>query len=670
MHTEYFLLKDVIIIFALSIVVIFLFHRIKVPAIIGFLLTGILAGPDGFRLISSQHDIEILAEIGVILLLFAIGIEFSIKKLLEIKKTVLLGGSLQVVITGLLVMLIVSRLGLPLTESVFIGFLVALSSTAIVLKIMQEKGEIVTLHGKIALGILIFQDIIIVPMILITPLMAGTGGNIGMELLYMILKMLGLGVFMFAFGKWVVPKILFQIAKTQSRELFLLTIIVLGFAVALLTSAIGLSLALGAFIGGLIISESEYSEQAFGNIIPFRDVFTSFFFVSVGLLLDLDFILEQPLLVISVTIAVLLLKVLVSGFVAFVLGYPFRTTVLVGLTLSQIGEFSFILSKIGIDAGIFSMESYQVFLAVTVITIALTPFIINWAPRLADFILKYPIPDRLRNGLRKIEQKQPESKKNHVIIIGYGINGRNVARAAKFANIPHVIIEMNPETVRTEYDKGKDIHYGDATQKEILEHANIKDALIIVITIPAPADSRIITELARRMNPNIHIIIRTRFIQDTTRLMQLGADEVIPEEFETSIEIFTRVLMKYLIPRDKIEHFISEIRSDTYQMFRSSSVEDPAPLNQLSVNAPEPQINSLHVCKNSEIEEKTLAESELNNKQGISFLAVSRGNKTIAKPGEGFVFKENDIVFLLGSRKAIDSVIDLFRDKKDLDAKC
>lgn len=670
MHAEYFLLKDVIIIFALSIVVIFLFHRIKVPAIIGFLLTGILAGPDGFRLISSQHDIEILAEIGVILLLFTIGIEFSIKKLLEIKKTVLLGGSLQVVLTGLLVMLIVSQLGLPLTESIFIGFLVALSSTAIVLKIMQEKGEIVTLHGKIALGVLIFQDIIIVPMILITPLMAGSGGNIGTELLYMILKMLGLGVFMFAFGKWVVPKILFQIAKTQSRELFLLTIIVLGFAVALLTSAIGLSLALGAFIGGLIISESEYSEQAFGNIIPFRDVFTSFFFVSVGLLLDLDFILEQPLLVLVVTLAVLLLKTMVSGFVAFILGYPFKTTVLVGLTLSQIGEFSFILSKIGIDSGIFTGESYQVFLAVTVITIALTPFIINAAPRLADLILKYPIPKKLRNGLRTFEQKQLEVKKNHVIIVGYGINGRNVAKAAKYANIPHAIIEMNPETVRTEHDKGEDIYYGDASQKEILEHTNIKDALIIVITIPAPADSRIITELARRMNPNIHIIIRTRFIQDTPRLLELGADEVIPEEFETSIEIFTRVLMKYLVPKDKIEHFISEIRSGSYQMFRSLSLEDAGTVNQLQVNVPEPKINTLHVCENSVIAGKSLTESGLVETEGLSLLAISRGNTTISKPGSDFVFRENDNVFLLGPKSAIDNVIDMFRNKEDLDASC
>ncbi len=659
---NYELLKDVIILFALSIVVIYIFHRIKVPAIIGFLLTGILVGPSGFKLISEVHDIEVLSEIGVILLLFTIGIEFSQKKLIEIKNIVLIGGSLQVLLTGLLAMFIVWQFDLSLNEAIFIGFLVSLSSTALVLKILQEKGEVMTLHGKIALGILIFQDIIIVPMILITPMLAGNSeSSIGKEVIYLVLKLIGVVLFMIILSKWVVPRLLFHIAKTQSRELFLLTIIVLGFAVAWLTSIFGLSLALGAFIGGLIISESQYSEQAFGNIIPFRDVFTSFFFVSVGMLFDLNYLIENPVLVLVVTLGVISAKTFISGFVAFIMGYPFRTTVMLGLTLSQIGEFSFILSKIGIDNQLFSQDSYQLFLSVTVITIAVTPFIINLAPRFADTVLKLPIPGKLKCGLQNIPEVELEEKKDHLIIIGYGINGKNVARAAKFANIPHVIIEMNPETVKTEQDKGKTIYYGDATQREILEHAHIHNALILVVTIPSPADARRITAIGRRLNPNIHIIIRTRFIQDIKKLFELGADEVIPEEFETSVEIFTRVLAKYLIPRDKIEKLVAEVRADGYQMFRKLSISDGAYSN-LQVNVPNIDIHSIHVCHNAPSIGQLIASLNLNREYKVTLLAISRDGIVYSNIDPEMKIKENDIVFILGHAKNIAGLIHLFKD--------
>lgn len=658
---EYELLKDVIILFALSIVVIYFFHRLRLPAVIGFLLTGILAGPDGFQLISEMHDIEVLSEMGVILLLFTIGIEFSLKKLIEIKNIVLIGGSLQVFLTGLLAMFIVWQFELGLNESIFVGFLVSLSSTAIVLKILQEKGEVMTLHGKIALGILIFQDIIIVPMILITPILAGQNTNpIGTEVLHLLIKLVGVVLFTIISSKWIVPHLLFHVAKTQSRELFLLTIIVLGFAVAWLTSIFGLSLALGAFIGGLIISESEYSEQAFGNIIPFRDVFTSFFFVSVGMLLDLNYILSNPLLVLIVTAVVIFSKTFISGMVAFLLGYPFRTTILLGLTLSQIGEFSFILSKIGLDSGLFSTTSYQLLLSVTVITIALTPFIINVAPRFADLVLRLPIPGKIKSGLQNIPETEEAPEKNHLIIIGYGVNGKNVALAAKFASIPHVIIELNPVTVKTELDKGEKIYYGDATQREILEHAGISSALILVITIPSPADARMITSLARQMNPNVHIIIRTRFIQDMKKLHELGADEVIPEEFETSVEIFTRVLAKYMVDENKIEELVGKVRSDSYRMFRSLSIQDDR-FEKLSVRLPDIDVHHVHVCKGSAVVGKPVGKLKFLSDDGIKLLAIKHNDSIQTEIPENRKLQENDVLFLLGSRMVISKLSDQFK---------
>jgi len=285
------LLKDLVVIFSLSTIVLYLFHRFRVPAIVGFLLTGIVVGPYGLGLVNAVHQVEVLAEIGVVLLLFTIGIEFSLKSLLQIKRYLLIGGTLQGVLTYGAGFVIARRIGLPVGEAIFLGFLISFSSTAIVLKLLQERAEIDSPHGRTALAILIFQDIIIVPIMLATPLLAGTSSNVLGSVTLSLAKGVGIIVVVFLCAQWLVPKILFHITRTRSRELFMLTVLILCFAVAWLTSNLGLSLALGAFLAGLIISESEYSIQAFSNILPFRDVFTSLFFVSIGMLLNIGFVL-------------------------------------------------------------------------------------------------------------------------------------------------------------------------------------------------------------------------------------------------------------------------------------------------------------------------------------------------------------------------------------------
>lgn len=584
---EYELLKDVLIIFSVSIFVIFIFNKFRIPSILGFLITGLLIGPNGLQLISGVHDVEVLAEIGVILLLFTIGIEFSLANMIKIGKSILVGGSVQVLLTIAIITLIAFQIGNPLNESVFIGFLIALSSTAIVLKIIQEKGDIYSANGRTSLAILIFQDIIIVPLILITPILAGQNSGEGSFYLWIIVKFIGVAVFVVLGAKYVVPKILYQITKTQSRELFLLSIIVIAFAVAFLTYSIGLSLALGAFLAGLMVSESKYSQHALGNIVPFLDVFTSFFFVSIGMLMDIQFFLSNPVKILLFTTLVLSVKTLLASFATFILGFPLRTSIIVGFTISQVGEFSFILSRIGINYGLLSEENNQLFLNVSVLSMAATPFLINLSTRFADAVLRLPLPEKLRYGLFPKPESTIGMIKGHLIIVGYGVNGKNVARAAKFADIPHVIIEMNPDTVRKELDKGEIIHFGDAAQIEVLHHANIEEAMILVVTVPYSSDTRRIVSIARRLNPDIHIIIRTRFLGDVKALQELGANEIIPEEFETSVEIFTRVLAKYLVPRDKIDELVARIREDEYEMFRTLSINDIG-YSKLHVDIPVP----------------------------------------------------------------------------------
>ncbi len=653
------LLNDIVIIFGLSIAVLFICHRLRVPTVVGFLLTGIFVGPYGLGLIKAIYEVEIFAEVGVVLLLFTIGIEFSLERLLQIRKSVLMGGSLQVLLTLLAALFIAKQLGQAHGEAVFIGFLAALSSTVIVLKLIQERSEVNSPHGRTTLGILIFQDIIIVPMILVTPLLAGAAGNLGESFIVLLAEGIGIILLVIVSARWIVPRVLYQIARTRNHELFLLSVVVICFGVAWLTSKAGLSLALGAFLAGLIISESEYSHQALGNILPFRDIFTTFFFVSIGMMLDVGFLFQQPGFIVLIALSVLVLKAIIAGFVTILLGFPLRTGILVGLALGQIGEFSFILSRAGVEHGLLAGNIYQMFLAVSILSMAMTPFIITLAPRIADIILRLPLPKRLISGFYPVTETKAVDRKDHLIIIGFGVNGRNIARAARVAGIPYAIIEMNPETVRSEQAKGEPIYYGDASQQAVLQHANIKGARIVVVAINDPTATRKITEIIRRLNPSVHLIVRTRYLYEMKPLYELGANEVIPEEFETSVEIFTRVLTKYLISRDEIERLVAEVRADGYEMLRSLS-KASASFSDLKIQLHDVDISTFRISQGSPLIGKTLAQIELRSRYGVSVVAIRRDSQILSNPGADTLLQSNDVLFVLGSSEKISEVIDIF----------
>ena len=650
--------NDIVIIFSLAILVIYLCQKLSIPSVVGLLLTGVLAGPNGLGLVKEVHNVEIMAEVGIILLLFTIGIEFSIGKLLQIKKQVLLGGTLQVVLTTLAALLVTSNMGWPLGEALFIGFLISLSSTAIVLNILQDRAEIDAPYGRSTLGILIFQDIIIIPMMLFTPLLAATGQGLERSPLLLLAEVILVLGMVYISAKWVAPWLLFKIARQRSRELFLLSIVTICMAVAWFTSSLGLSVSLGAFLAGLIISESEYSHQALGNILPFKDVFTSIFFVSIGMLMNIDVLVQHPAMIVGTTLAVLLAKTILGGVAVLALGFPFRTALLTGLALSQVGEFSFILSRFGLEYGLIDENFNQVFMAVSVVTMVLTPFIITHAARIAEFCLQY-LPARLTRGGKTELETTVTTLSDHLIIIGFGINGRNLARAALASGIPYVIIEHNPDTVRQEKQKGEPIFYGDATQPEVLRHANAKDARVAVIAISDPAATVRITDLLRHISSTINIIVRTRYIQEITPLYQVGANHVIPEEYETSVEIFTLVLKKYLVPRVDIENFISQIRSDGYEMLRSLSKRS-ASLQDIKLHHHDAEIVNLRVGKNSWAAGKSLAQMDLRRKFGGSVLLIQRSSETIVNPEADDRLQAQDQVLVLGTPEVVGHITQLF----------
>ena len=565
-------LKDLAVIFAVSLLVILVFHRVKLPALPGFIVAGVLLGPNALGLVSDVQRVEGLAEVGVVLLLFTIGIEFSLNRLREMGRQVLVGGGLQVGLTVAVAALGAAALGLPWQVALFLGCLIALSSTALVLKGLTDQGEIDAPHGRLATGVLIFQDLCVVPIMLALPFLAGraTGGAAQLALALGKAALIVVGVTILA--RTIVPRLLAEILKTRSRELFLIAIILLGTLTALGTAEAGASLALGAFLAGLVISESDYGHQAMAELLPFRDVFISLFFVAVGMLVQVHFLREHPVLTLGGVLLVLGGKTVVAAAGPALLGYAGRVALLAGLAVSQVGEFSFVLAREGRGMALLSESAYQTFLAVAVSTMLVTPFLLQGGPALIDGLERLVPLDRLLPGFRASTMTAGEQPlTDHVIVAGYGLNGRNLAAALRSIEAPYLIVELNAQTVRQARSRGEPAFYGDATREEMLRALGIDRARMLVAAISDPAATRCMVRVARGLNPGVHIIARTRYVVEIPELIRLGANDVIPEEFETSIEIFARVLAYYGVDRAEIERLVEQIRASHYAALRTSA---------------------------------------------------------------------------------------------------
>lgn len=655
-------LKDIVIIFALSTFVNFIFTRIKVPALIGYLLTGVVAGPYLLKLISSPENVEVMAEIGVILLMFTIGLEFSLNHLLKIRRMVFLGGFMQLLLTAGVTMLMARVAHFEWNEAVFVGFLTALSSTAVVLKLLQERSELTTHYGKTIVGILIFQDIILIPLLLFTPILAGETADVGHDLLFLMLKTIGIMIFIWVGTRWLMPWLLHLIAMTRSQELFLMSLLLICLAVAMLTHELGMSLAFGAFLAGLMISDTEYSHSAFGNLIPFKDVFTSFFFVSIGMLLDLGFVAEHPWLVLVTVLLVIAIKTIIAGFTAFSLGHTFFGTVVVGLSLAQVGEFSFILAGLGLANGIITPYHFQLFLAVAITSMALSPLLIQVSKPLANLILKLPLPSYLVNGLFPLKQVEIPEISKHVVLIGKDSRAINLASMIKTMDLPFTSVVFDTEMARSEMEKGHLAVFGDATYEPVLRQAYVHTAEMVVVSIGNLITSMSIVEHVRAMNKHAHIIVRSRHVTDIEELYRLGANQVIPEEFETAIDFYERILGKYLLPRMDIEKAIARSRADNYGAFRDKSKMGGYSLLK---DIPDIEIAAVRVGEKSVFAGKTIAETALRKTCGVTMVAIRHGETVTPNPQPSTVIMVNDIAYLLGKPEMIAIATDLLTKEVD-----
>lgn len=651
------LLRDILVIFGLSIFVLLICHRMKLPPVVGYLITGIVGGPGGFALVKGVDDVETLSKIGIVLLLFTVGLEFSLKKIIEYKRYFFFGGALQVALTIASGYLISSALGRPQGEALFLGFLLSLSSTAIVLKLLQEKNETSTPHGNAIVGILVFQDVVAIPMMLLLPLLGGEKIDFDIPFFARVIGGFALLVAVFLAATYIIPRLLDLITRTRSKELFLLTVLVICFSVAYFSSLIGLSLSIGAFLAGLIISESEYSMEAIGDVLPFRDIFTSFFFVSTGMMVNVQFILEHPGIIVALCAAILAGKALIGTTSILAVGLPLRSAIISGLAISQIGEFSLVLAKQGLVLGLGTSNLSQLFLDVSVLTMAFTPLLMSSADRIAKIALKLPLPQTLKSGF-----SPPSTKvhlKDHVIIVGFGISGRNIARSLKEAAIPYVILEMNSDTVKKEKKLGQPIHYGDGTHETVLQHLDIQHAKAVAVVINDSIAALKTVEVARNLNPSIFIISRTHRVQEMNLMYKLGANEVIPDEFGTSVEMFTRLLRLYQITNIEIDKLITTIRQEGYEMLREY-YKAPATLKDVQQDFAEVKLETYKVEFDSKISGKTVLESQLRVKYGLTVMLIKRGEETISSIEPSLVFQTGDRVVLLGPHNKLKEAYELF----------
>ncbi len=655
-------LEYLAIILAAAVLILAVSRPIRLPGVSGFLLTGIIIGPNGLALIPGREEIEIFAEIGVVMLLFFIGLEFSLAQLKAIRRQFLLGGSLQVIGTiGLVVLIFTLADTLTLNERIFIGFVVALSSTAIVLKMLSERGELEAPHGRMVIGMLLFQDFCIVPMIVFTPMLAGTEGTSVGDIILGFLFSLAIVTGVVFAARTVLPRILEVVAKSKVREAFLMGSLFICLLMALITYSVGFSYALGAFIAGLLISESEYSHEVIAEIVPFRDFFASMFFISVGMLFDLSTVQSHPLLLLGIGLGIVILKFLVVAVVVRSMGISSRTALMSGMALAQIGEFSFVLIGVGLSAGLLSEFLFQLFLAATILSMILSPPLIILAPAVsarAQALIPF-----MQSGRDHVPQGS-DTLRDHVIIVGFGLNGKNVARVLGETGIPYVVLETDGEVVKRLAREKIPAIFGDVTRREILQLCHIHEARVVVLAISDPHAQRTAVSMIRSLNPTIHIVARTRMVAEVDELARLGANEVIPEEFETSIEIFTRVLDQYHIPRNVVNAQIQVIRNENYSMLRglpqtSRGLERMTQLLAAGTSDTFLVTDDLHAAG------KTVGEIDLRQHAGTVLIAVVRGETPTLTPPKEFTIEPGDTLVLVGTHANMDRAFDFLAKKKE-----
>jgi len=655
-------LRDLSIVLAIATAVALLFGRLHLSVVAAFLVAGAILGPTGAGLVAESGMVEPLAEIGVTLLLFTVGMEISLANLGKMRRQILQGGGLQLAATILLTVIVLSLARFPFAEAIFIGFVLSLSSTAIVMKVTADRMEIDSGHGKISVGILLFQDMAVIPMMLLIPSFRQWETAQFSIVAFTLAKAgVGVGVILLA-SRFVIPLLLKEVVRLNSREILAMTVMCLILGTAWIARWWGLSLAMGAFLAGLVISESVYVHEIAAQIFPFRDVFNGVFFISVGMLLDLPFLARHLPVILLFSIGVVLAKGICAGAAIRTLDYPWRVSVIGAIGLAQVGEFSFLLMSEGSREGLVGTAAYQYLLAVAILTMVSTPFLMGAAPWMARYFVRHVVRGRETEdpGEGAPGAGSPEAGRidNHVIISGYGMNGKNLARVLRSTHVPYLVVDLNDVLVREGRVAGEPIFYGDVNNPEILDRVGVGRARMLVLAISDPMATRRAVAVARRANPGLSILVRTRYVADVDDLIALGANAVIPEEFETSVEIFSRVLHEYHVPDHIIAQQEELIRSGTYRILRervpSRSV---GLLSEFEEFLQRKVIELFYVSPDSPWAGRTIRDLPFKNGVGIILLALLRKDRAIVQPSPEETIEAGDKLVLFGAHAPLAAAL-------------
>ncbi|MBC8493293.1 MAG: cation:proton antiporter [bacterium] len=565
------LLIHTVLLLAIAVAIVSLSRRLHFPPILGYIIVGIIVGPNGFGWIDKEENIEILAEFGIVFLLFAIGLEFSLAQMISMRRQVFGLGTVQVFATGLLVYAIGYFAGLDTNTNIIIASAFALSSTAIVIKQLTEQSEIHSRHGRSALGVLIFQDIIAIPLLILIPTLALTSASdnsLGLALSVAFLKGILVVVVMHMIGKYLLKPLFHEVASAKSQELFTLTVLTVALGAAAFTEQMGLSMTLGAFLAGMMLSETEYRHQIESDIRPFQDILLGLFFVTVGMMISLTLLQEHFWLIITITLGIILLKGLVLYGVARLFQKQGGVALRLALSLSQVGEFGLVLLTLAFTYKLLPIEMGNILLTSAVLSMSVAPFLVKFN----GVIAKKWHKDTYLNNHLEIEQAITEDNAHldqHVILCGFGRVGQTVSRFLSKANKSFIALDMDIKRVQEAHDAGENVYYGDAAKETILKAACLDKARIVIVTFSDFHASIKILKTIRQMNQQVPILVRTPDDAHVNELLEAGASEVIPDTFESSIMLASHLMLMIGDPPRKILKEVREIRKNRYRLLEN-----------------------------------------------------------------------------------------------------
>ena len=646
------LLEEITVIATVSVIVTLVLGRLKLPVVAGLVLSGALVGPKALSLAHDPEAIEVIAEVGVIFLLFTIGLEFSLSRLKNIFRQVALGGLLQVGVTTLVTSLVCLSMDLSVPEAIVYGFVFALSSTALVLRTLGERAELDAPHGRFIVGTLIFQDLCIVPMVLIVPLLInGLDKPETWQAIMLALAKAALVVFLlFAISRKVIPHLFRWVDASRSNEVFILTVLCLCIGTAYLTSLTGLSLALGAFLAGMIVADTDFRHRAMGDILPLRDVFVSFFFVSLGMFFDFHLLTEKPMEVGLLLIAFIGGKGFIAILAASFMRFPPRAAWLAGVGLAQFGEFGFIILQLAIQEGVVVESEIGTLLNAGILSMFLTPLLVYKAPH---FTAGERALDPLAKLLRARSAEELEDRtvghSDHVVVIGYGLAGRLLTNSLSRLKIEAVALEMNSDNVELGRKLRDPVFYADATSEEALGHAHVESCRAIVIMInDNQAIERVISTIAR-MKVKAPVFVRTQYMRESEKLSQELPVNIVASEVEGGLEILSLVLNQLKIPRNLIIREVDQAREETMHSDREYS-SSPLPL-EAHAGLKDLKVEKLIVTAKSRVVGQSPRNLDLAESIGISILAVRRKDSLLVHRLADIIFEPKDLVYCLGSKQ-------------------